>query len=133
MTAALGAGPLLLAPLWLAGRPFGALAVAARRGRAPFLGEELRLVQSFATHASVALEHGRSEEERRHLAVLEERERIGRELHDSVISSLFATGLSLYGCQALTSDERLRSRLEVAVDDLDATIGRLRTTIFPVA
>ena len=131
MAAAMGAGPFLLAPLWLAGRPFGTLAVAARRGRAPFLGEDLRLVQSFATHASVALEYGRNEEERRQLAVLEERERIAHDLHDTVISSLFATGMALQGSLSLTSDEVLRARLEAALDDLDTTIGRIRSTIFP--
>jgi GAF domain-containing protein len=130
MAEAMRAGPCLFAPLWLAGRPFGTLAVAGRHGRRPFAGEDLRMVQSFATHASVALEYGRSQQERNLLAVHAERERIAHDLHDSVISSLFAIGLDLQGSLGLARDPVLQRRLEELVGDLDATVRQIRSTIF---
>ncbi len=63
------------------------------------------------------------------MAVAEDRDRIARDLHDTVIQRLFGTGLTL---QALASvaDARLKERLEGAVADLDEMIFELRTTIF---
>ena len=64
------------------------------------------------------------------LRVVEDRERIARDLHDTVIQRLFATGLSLQGAAARTSDLELAPRLEQTVDDLDDTVRHIRTTIF---
>jgi PAS domain S-box-containing protein len=63
------------------------------------------------------------------MAVAEDRDRIARDLHDTVIQRLFGTGLSLQAAASL-AEEPLRSRLEAAVGDLDEMIFELRTTIF---
>ncbi len=73
-------------------------------------------------------------EEALHLAeqrvvLAEERERIARDLHDTVIQRLFGTGLSLQAAAAM-ADEPVRGRVDSAIDELDATILDLRTTIF---
>ena len=64
------------------------------------------------------------------LQVADERERTARDLHDHVMQDLFATGLNLTGIASLTSDERVASRLESAVDQIDDAIKQLRTSIF---
>jgi len=64
------------------------------------------------------------------LRVVEDRERIARELHDTVIQRLFATGLALQSAAARTSDAAMAERLAHAVDDLDDTVRHIRTTIF---
>jgi signal transduction histidine kinase len=127
---AMGAGPILFVPLWLEGTPFGTLAVARRKDRARFGRDGLVLLQSFATQASLALEYARTHRELYRLAVYEDEERIARDLHDSVIQQLFAIGLSLQGAVRLSSDPALGDRLQRAVDDLDATIRDIRSTIF---
>ena len=66
------------------------------------------------------------------MALLEDRERIGRDLHDTVIQRLFATGMSLQGTARLVRndpDEAL-ARIEGAVDELDLTVKHIRTAIF---
>lgn len=63
------------------------------------------------------------------LAVADDRERIARDLHDTVIQRMFASGLSLQAI-ATSADEPVRGRLIAVVDDLDVTIRELRTAVF---
>jgi two-component system sensor histidine kinase DevS len=63
------------------------------------------------------------------VALAEDRQRIARDLHDTVIQRLFGAGLHLQATLA-TTDERTRSRLETTINDLDETINELRTAIF---
>ncbi|MGD9750515.1 MAG: PAS domain S-box protein [Acidimicrobiia bacterium] len=70
------------------------------------------------------------EDTRRELALVEERERIARDLHDRVIQRLFATGMSLQATLDRLADEQLSSRVGRAVDDLDSTIREIRAVIF---
>lgn len=127
---AIGAGPVVFVPLWLQGQPHGTLAVGSRKGARPFAGEGLRLIQSFATQASVALEYARSQRELQRLAVHEDRERMAKVLHNAVVSQLFAVGLGLQGAMQLAKDPELRSRVETAIDALDATIHSIRSSVF---
>jgi signal transduction histidine kinase len=69
----------------------------------------------------------------RQLALLEDRERIARDLHDRVIQRLFAAGLGLQAMTAATDDTALVARIEQAVDDVDESIHDLRTVIFGLA
>jgi signal transduction histidine kinase len=127
---ALGAGPMLFVPLWLQGKPVGVLEIARRKGRAPFRQAHVPLLQTFATQASVALEYARSQRESQKLNVLEDEQRIARDLHDSVIQDIFAIGLSVQGAAMMATDRTLQERLYKAVDDLDGTIRGIRTAIF---
>jgi len=64
------------------------------------------------------------------LALVDDRERIARDLHDTVIQRLFAVGLSLQGALGAATDERLAERIEIAIDEIDGTIRDIRTAIF---
>jgi PAS domain S-box-containing protein len=64
------------------------------------------------------------------LALVDDRERIARDLHDTVIQRLFAVGLSLQGALAGVSDPKTIDRLETAIDEIDGTIRDIRTSIF---
>jgi two-component system, NarL family, sensor histidine kinase DevS len=123
-------GPIVLVPLILRGRPFGTLAVANAVGGAAFDEEAVRLVETFADQASVALAYGRAQSELNRLSVLDERERIGRELHDGVIQSLFSVGMGLQATAARSGDPEVESRVEAAVAEIDRAIRDLRNYIF---
>ncbi len=123
-------GPAMFVPLSIRGRAFGTLLVANLRGGSVFGDEELRLVEAFAAQAAVALEYDRAQRELQRLAVLEDRERIAKELHDGVIQSLFAVGMGLQGTAVLSKDPELEVRIENAVAELDRVIRDLRNYIF---
>ncbi|WP_141014282.1 GAF domain-containing sensor histidine kinase [Nocardioides sambongensis] len=87
------------------------------------------LLLSFADHAALTLDRLRALADRAELAVLSDRERIARDLHDLVIQRLFATGLQLQGT-AIAAPTQVAAQLEQAVDALDQTIRDIRGTIF---
>jgi signal transduction histidine kinase len=123
-------GPMVLVPLVLRGRPIGTLTVAKPVGGTIFDEEAIRLVETFAEQASVALEYGRAQRELNRLSVLDERERIGRELHDGVIQSLFSVGMGLQATASRSRDPEVESRVEAAVTEIDRAIRDLRNYIF---
>lgn len=90
----------------------------------------MRLVASLADAASVALDYDRVQSELRRLGLLEERERIAKELHDGAIQSLFAVGMSLQGTALTTGNSETSIRIEQAVEALDGVIRDLRNYIF---
>ncbi|TWD84063.1 histidine kinase [Kribbella amoyensis] len=105
----------------------GLLIVAARRGESVVVGNEL--MQMFANQATLALDRAQAQRNESTLAVLEDRDRIARDLHDLVIQRLFATGLQLQGMHRMVEPE-VQERITRAVEDIDATIRDLRTAIF---
>ncbi len=92
--------------------------------------EERELLASFADQAGLALDRAQAVSDREELAVISDRERIARDLHDVVIQRLFATGLQLQGIAMLNDDPDVSGRLDQAVTDLDLTIKDIRGTIF---
>jgi signal transduction histidine kinase len=130
MAAAAAIGPAMFLPLAVRGRPFGTLMVARRAGGRPFAERDVAPTETFAEQAAVALEHARLQRELQRLAVVSDRERIAKELHDGVIQSLFAVGLGLQGTAALAGDPDLGRRIEGAVEELDRVIRDLRNYIF---
>ncbi|MFI6781125.1 GAF domain-containing protein [Micromonospora sp. NPDC050276] len=128
--ALLHTGPAMISPLATAETLHGVLIVAHRPERGGGASEEdLALLGSFAGQAALAMERARGQEERELLVVLEDRERIARDLHDVVIQRLFATGLQLQSAAPMARPEAAK-RINAAVDDLDATIRDIRRTIF---
>jgi signal transduction histidine kinase len=125
-----GIGPALFVPLAVRGRTFGSLTVANAERGAPLRDADVQLVETFAEQAAVALEYARLQAELQRLAVLEDRERIAKELHDGAIQALFAVGMGLQGAALLAGDDELRGRLEHAVEELDRVIRDLRNYIF---
>jgi signal transduction histidine kinase len=107
----------------------GLLVVASERASTLRMTEGADLVRMFASQATLALERAQSQRDREMLAVLEDRDRIARDLHDLVIQRLFATGLQLQGMQRLSRPEH-QERISRAVEDIDMTIHDLRAAIF---
>ncbi|MFI6069169.1 GAF domain-containing protein [Micromonospora sp. NPDC051227] len=128
--ALLHTGQAMISPLTTAETLHGVLIVAHRPERGGGASEEdLTLLGSFAGQAALAMERARGQEERELLVVLEDRERIARDLHDVVIQRLFATGLQLQSAAPMARPE-VAKRINAAVDDLDSTIRDIRRTIF---
>jgi signal transduction histidine kinase len=123
-------GPSLFVPLSVRGIPFGTLAVANRLGGRRFHDEDVSLVETFADQAALGLEYSRAQQELQRLSLVEDRERIAKELHDGVIQALFAVGLSLQGAAAIVVQPRVGDRLQDAVNEIDRVIGDLRSYIF---
>ena len=124
------AGRLLVVPLAVGSDELGVLVAGRLADAAPFDEGDTELVDGFAGQAALALQLARSQADRARIALLEDRDRIARDLHDLVIQRLFATGLSLQGLEARLSDELARERVDRAVDDLDETVREIRRTIF---
>jgi len=123
-------GPALAAPLAASNTLQGVLIVTQPAGQYG-ADEDAVLLSTFAGQAALALERARAQEEREQLVVLEDRERIARDLHDVVIQRLFATGMQLQGAVTHTAGRpEATRRINAAVDDLDATIRDIRRSIF---
>jgi two-component system, NarL family, sensor histidine kinase DevS len=128
---------LLGAPVTGRGRVFGNIYLTDKQDADAFDEEDERALVVLATQAAVAVENARlyDETERngrelQKLQVLEERERIGKELHDGVIQSLFAVGMHLQGLATAADDDTISRNLESAVEDIDHAIRDLRNYIF---
>ncbi|WP_422740624.1 GAF domain-containing protein [Micromonospora sp. WMMD729] len=129
--ALLHTGPAIVSPLATAETLHGVLIVAHRPERGGGASDEdVALLGSFAGQAALAMERARGQEERELLVVLEDRERIARDLHDVVIQRLFATGLQLQSAAPMMARPEVAKRINAAVDDLDDTIRDIRRTIF---
>jgi len=123
-------GPAMVLPLRVSGQVRGTLVVANQKGGKAFEGPTMRLVETFADQASVAIEYGRAQADRRRLGVMEERERIAKELHDGIIQSLFAVGMKLQATALMSGSAEVTLRVEGAVTELDRVIRDLRNYIF---
>ena len=95
-----------------------------------FTARDEARIQALATVAGSAIRNARLQTQLRRFAVVEDRERIARELHDAIIQDLFAVGLSLQGHAQRIPEAEVRRILEDAVGRLDEVIGRLRRSIF---
>jgi signal transduction histidine kinase len=104
--------------------------VANLKGGSRFDKQTLLLVETFADQASVAIEYGRAQTDLRRLGLMEERERIAKDLHDGIIQSVFAVGMGLQGTALLAGSPETTARIESAVDELDRVIRDLRNYIF---
>jgi signal transduction histidine kinase len=123
-------GPALAAPLAGSDTLHGVLIVAQDAGNVARESDDAALLSTFAGQAALALERARAQDEREQLVVLEDRERIARDLHDVVIQRLFATGMQLQAIAPHTLRPEAAKRVSAAVDDLDATIRDIRRSIF---
>ena len=123
-------GPAIFVPLRVGGRATGTLMVANLKGGHVFDGATVRLVETFADQASVAIEYSRAQEDAKRVGLMEERERIARDLHDGIIQSLFAVGMGLQGAALLAGSPETAGRIDGAVDELDRVIRDLRNYIF---
>jgi signal transduction histidine kinase len=118
-------------PVRSEGRSIGNLYLTNKHGGRPFSEADQRLVEMFALHAGIAIENVRLHEEVQRLAIVDERQRISRELHDSIIQSLYGVGLSLEDLPDLVAEDPAEgiSRLDRAIDALHQSIRDIRNFI----
>ncbi len=117
-------------PIRVRGQVFGNLYLTDKRGAAEFSEEDEILAVALAGAAGIAIENSRLAARVRELSLVEDRERIAADLHDTVIQRLFATGLGLQATVRTIDNPAVAIRLQEAVDDLDETIRQIRSTIF---
>jgi signal transduction histidine kinase len=109
---------------------FGNLYLTDKQGAEVFSDIDEELTVALAGAAAVAIENARLHTRLAELVLLEDRERIAKDLHDTVIQRLFATGLSLQGAARLSKAPDVAARIQDAVEDLDVTVKHIRTVIF---
>ncbi|MFD8009045.1 GAF domain-containing protein [Streptomyces sp. NPDC058955] len=125
-----GFGPAVAVTVGTKERLSGVLILARRHGRPPFTGLEITALPGFAGQAALALELADRRRDAEQVILLEDRDRIARDLHDLAIQRLFATGMTLQSAQRFVEHPEAVDRLGRAIDDLDATIKIIRSTIF---
>ena len=108
----------------------GVLTLAWAHGDESVLSGDVLLPATFAEQAALALQVASARQDRARLAVYEDRDRIGRDLHDLVIQRLFAIGLTLENAARMAVKPEVATRITTAVDDIDVTIREIRHTIF---
>ncbi|GGW77364.1 histidine kinase [Streptomyces lucensis JCM 4490] len=126
-----GLGPAVAVPIGTgeAGAR-GVVLLARESGRPVFSGQESEMLRGFAAQAAIAMELAERRQDAQQIALLEDRDRIARDLHDLAIQRLFATGMTLQSAGRFIEHEEARARVLRAVDDLDETIRIIRSTIF---
>ncbi|HEX7173025.1 MAG TPA: GAF domain-containing sensor histidine kinase [Candidatus Limnocylindria bacterium] len=119
-------------PITNQGVPVGRLYLTNKQGAAAFTEMDQALVEMFALHAGIAIENARLHDQVRRLAVVDERDRISRDLHDSVIQAIYAQTLALDDVPAMLAEEpdEARRRVDEAIDALHAVIRDVRNFIF---
>ena len=117
----LSLGPVAAVPIGASGRVCGALSLGKRSGRIPFSRAELRTLHSFAGQAAIALELAESRMDAERLSLLEDRDRIAKDLHDVVIQRLFAVAMTLMSTMRLIERPEASARVQNSIDELDGT------------
>jgi len=129
---AIANGVHLVASFPIAGRggPMGVLCVTSRESRQP---DELdmQLLSAICSWLGAVVENMRLGDQQRRLAILEERERIGMDLHDGIIQSIYAVGLTLEHARLIMKEtpDQSRQRIDQAINDLNSTIRDIRAYI----
>jgi signal transduction histidine kinase len=123
-------GPALALPLGAGESISGVLLAVRAPGSAGFDEHQLQVVSLFADQAALALQRAESQSARRELAVLADRDRIARDLHDHVIQRLFAIGLAMQGTHRRATSPTVAGRLAEHIDQLHNVIQDIRTAIF---
>lgn len=122
--------PALVLPLRATDKIAGVLVALRHEGATTFSRDDEEMMAAFADQATLAWQLATTQRLARELDVLTERDRIARDLHDHVIQRLFAVGLALQGTIPRARSPEVQQRLSEYIDDLQAVIQEIRTTIF---
>jgi signal transduction histidine kinase len=117
-------------PVRSRGAVYGNLYLTDKQGADDFSDEDVAMAEALALAAGIAIENNRLHERVRMLSLLDDRDRIARDLHDRVIQRIFAVGMTLQGATRLDDLAQVLERVNKAVDVLDTTITEIRTSIF---
>lgn len=117
-------------PLYVRGEVFGNLYLTEKQDDDAFSDIDEELALGLAVAVSLAIENTRLHERAAELDVLADRERIARDLHDTVLQDLFATGLAMQGTIGRVVDPAIAERLDQHIEAIDTTIRQIRTAIF---
>ncbi|HET6874720.1 MAG TPA: PAS domain S-box protein [Acidimicrobiales bacterium] len=124
-----GFGPGLYLPMQAEEGPVGSLVLVRGQGDLPFDQEERAAAEVFASAAAIVLALASARESRDRMRIAAEHERIGRDLHDTVIQRLFGLGIRLQAAERM-ADDAVAERIRTAVDAIDDVIREIRETIF---
>jgi signal transduction histidine kinase len=124
-------GSFLGVPVVAEGRSVGNLYLTNKRDATEFSESDQLLVEMFALRAGIALENARLHEQVQRLAVVEERERIAKDLHDGIIQAIYGVALSLEDVPLIMASEpdEASARVDRAIDSLNVTIREIRNFI----
>lgn len=126
-----GLGPALAVPIGTGeGNVRGVVLVAREAERSGFSDKLTEMLQGFAAQAAIAMELAERRKDAEQIAVLQDRDRIARDLHDLAIQRIFATGMTLQSAGRLIESPEAAERVRRAVNDLDETIKIIRSAIF---
>jgi two-component system, NarL family, sensor histidine kinase DevS len=122
---------LLGVPVRIGGETIGNFYLTEKTSALSFSAKDQELVEMFAIHAGIAIQNARLHQRVQELAVVDERLRISRDLHDGIIQSLYAVGLTLEDVPELMGHDETEAtdRIDRAIDRLNMTIGDIRTFI----
>jgi len=117
-------------PIKVRDKVYGNLYLTDKIGWSEFTSDDEVLISALAVAAGIAIENARLHGRVQEVAIFEERDRLARDLHDTVIQRLFAIGLSLQSVAASPSASLTVERLTSIIEDIDDTIRQVRTSIF---
>jgi two-component system sensor histidine kinase DevS len=117
-------------PLASSGNLVGVLS-AVTRSSVPLNDHDIQVITAIGSWAGLTIENARLHNDARRLAVLEERDRIGMDLHDGIIQSIYGVGLVLEHARLLAQEDSAKSqeRIQQAIDSLNHTIRDIRSYI----
>jgi GAF domain-containing protein len=125
-------GPLMVVPLQAGELIMGALLIGNDHGGPPFNALDVEMATAFAANAALALEFDRALNDRQRLSLIEDRDRIARDLHDQVIRRLFAASLDLVSIASGLDATDTARRIVQRADDIEQVIRDLRASIYQI-
>jgi signal transduction histidine kinase len=108
----------------------GSLSLVRAAGAPLVVDDDANVLQGLADQVALALELGTARDLRDRMLLIDDRERIAHSLHDDVIQQLFGVSLRLQNLAGLSGDPRVAAQVTEMIDDLDATIRRIRAAVF---
>lgn len=118
-------------PIRTANKQLGQIYLTEKIDAAEFTADDEKIIQMLAAYAAAAIQNARLHENTHRLAVLEERERIGMDLHDGIIQSIYGVGLALEGALHSIDEDSAdaKKRIQNSIESLNQAIRDLRAYI----